>query len=114
MVGPLSSSMTPDLIASSRVRYSLTETLSLAARSVKKKLMSMGRRRPVPDCRRGYTPEPRDGLVPAATMARMPALSTTEIAFLMVACQQAVMALGWIAGARLVPASRQALLHWSL
>src|SRR2546423_15288636 len=42
MVGPPSSSMTPDLIASSRVRYSLTDTLSLAARSVKKKLMSMG------------------------------------------------------------------------
>src|SRR5450755_3224391 len=33
--------MTPALIASSRVRYSFTETLSLAARSVKKKLISM-------------------------------------------------------------------------
>src|SRR3990167_9116766 len=35
--------MTPALIASSSVRYSLTETLSLAARSVKKKLISMAR-----------------------------------------------------------------------
>src|SRR5688572_23249500 len=49
--------MTPALIASSSVRYSLTETLSLAARSVKKKLISMadarvrGRREG-----RGYTP----------------------------------------------------------
>src|SRR3977135_1093084 len=33
--------MTPALMASSRVRYSLTETLSLAARRVKKKLISM-------------------------------------------------------------------------
>src|SRR5664279_1005360 len=33
--------MTPDLIASSRVRYSLTETFSLAARRVKKKLINM-------------------------------------------------------------------------
>jgi diguanylate cyclase (GGDEF)-like protein len=41
-------------------------------------------------------------------------LTTTETAFLMVACQQAVMALGWGAGASLVPASRAALLHWSL
>ena len=32
----------------------------------------------------------------------------------MVACQQAVMALGWLAGAALLPASRRALLHWSL
>ncbi len=44
----------------------------------------------------------------------MQTLSTTEIAFLMVAGQQAVMALGWVAGASLVPASRRALLHWSL
>src|SRR6202795_407718 len=33
--------MTPASIASSRVRYSLTDTLSLAARSVKKKSISM-------------------------------------------------------------------------
>jgi len=44
----------------------------------------------------------------------MPELSTTAISFLMVACQQAVMALGWLAGASLVPGSRQALLHWAL
>jgi diguanylate cyclase (GGDEF)-like protein len=44
----------------------------------------------------------------------MPAVSTTEMAFLMVACQQAVMALGWVAGAQLVPAQRQALLQWAL
>jgi diguanylate cyclase (GGDEF)-like protein len=44
----------------------------------------------------------------------MPELSATEIAFLMVACQQAVMALGWVAGSSLVPASRLALVHWSL
>jgi diguanylate cyclase (GGDEF)-like protein len=47
-------------------------------------------------------------------MDRMPVLSTTEVAFLMVACQQAVMAMGWVAGAQLVPASRQALLHWAV
>src|SRR6187551_1729418 len=34
--------MTPASIASSSVRYSLTETLSLAARRVKKKSISMG------------------------------------------------------------------------
>jgi len=44
----------------------------------------------------------------------MPQLSTTEMAFLMVACQQALMALGWLAGAGLVPASRQAMLSWSM
>jgi len=47
-------------------------------------------------------------------MGRMPALSTTEVAFLMVACQQAVMALGWAVGAHLMTASRLALLHWAL
>src|SRR5579864_9467066 len=53
--------MTPALIASSRVRYSLTETFSLAARRVKKKLISMaigrlGRTRIAPEaafCRSG-------------------------------------------------------------
>lgn len=44
----------------------------------------------------------------------MQTLSTTEIAFLMVACQQAVMALGWLAGSALLRASRSALLHWAL
>src|SRR5436305_4344695 len=44
----------------------------------------------------------------------MQTLATTEIAFLMVACQQAVMALGWLAGAHLLAASRRALLHWAL
>ena len=44
----------------------------------------------------------------------MQSLSTTEIAFLMVACQQAVMALGWLSGAGLLAASRSALLHWAL
>jgi hypothetical protein len=44
-VGPFgsfsSASITPALMASSSVRYSLTETFSLAARRVKKKLISM-------------------------------------------------------------------------
>jgi hypothetical protein len=40
-LGPASSLMTPACNASSSVRYSFTLTLSLAARRVKKKLMSM-------------------------------------------------------------------------
>jgi diguanylate cyclase (GGDEF)-like protein len=44
----------------------------------------------------------------------MPSLSATEIAFLMVACQQAVLGFGWLAGAALMPESRRAALHWAL
>lgn len=44
----------------------------------------------------------------------MSTLSTTEVAFLMVASQQAVMSLGWLAGAVLLRVSRRALLYWSL
>ena len=43
----------------------------------------------------------------------MPVYSATEIAFLMVACQQAVLALGWLAGAVLMPESRRAALNWA-
>jgi diguanylate cyclase (GGDEF)-like protein len=44
----------------------------------------------------------------------MSSLSGTQIAFLMVASQQAVMSLGWLAGAALLKGSRHALLYWSL
>ncbi len=44
----------------------------------------------------------------------MSTLSTTEVAFLMVASQQAVMSLGWLGGAVLLRVSRRALLYWSL
>jgi diguanylate cyclase (GGDEF)-like protein len=44
----------------------------------------------------------------------MPSFSATEIAFLMVACQQAVLAFGWLAGAALMVESRRAALHWAL
>jgi diguanylate cyclase (GGDEF)-like protein len=44
----------------------------------------------------------------------MSSLSSTEVAFLMVASQQAVMSLGWLAGAVLLKMSRRALLYWSL
>ena len=44
----------------------------------------------------------------------MPSLSATEIAFLMVACQQVVLGFGWLAGAALMPDSRRAALHWAL
>lgn len=44
----------------------------------------------------------------------MPSFSATEIAFLMVACQQAVLAFGWLAGAALMAESRRAALHWAL
>jgi len=43
----------------------------------------------------------------------MPAYSATEVAFLMVACQQAVLALGWLAGAALLPDARRAALNWA-
>ena len=44
----------------------------------------------------------------------MPSLSATEIAFLMVACQQAALTGGWLAGAALMPDARRAALHWAL
>lgn len=44
----------------------------------------------------------------------MPALSATETAFLMVACQQAVLGLGWLAGAALMPDARRAALNWAV
>jgi diguanylate cyclase (GGDEF)-like protein len=44
----------------------------------------------------------------------MPSFSATEIAFLMVACQQAVLAFGWLAGAALMADARRAALHWAL
>jgi diguanylate cyclase (GGDEF)-like protein len=43
----------------------------------------------------------------------MSSLSATEIAFLMVAFQQGVLACGWLAGAALMPDSRSASLHWA-
>lgn len=43
----------------------------------------------------------------------MPTLSATEIAFLMVACQQAVLALGWAIGAALVPIDRRSAVQWA-
>lgn len=44
----------------------------------------------------------------------MPSFSATEIAFLMVACQQLVLAFGWLAGAALMADARRAALHWAL
>ena len=44
----------------------------------------------------------------------MSSFSATEIAFLMVACQQFVLAFGWLAGAALMAESRRAALHWAL
>ena len=43
----------------------------------------------------------------------MPTLSSTEIAFLMVACQQAVLALGWAIGAAVVPIDRRSAVQWA-
>lgn len=43
----------------------------------------------------------------------MPTLSATEIAFLMVACQQAVLALGWAIGAAVFPLDRSSATHWA-
>lgn len=43
----------------------------------------------------------------------MPTLSATEIAFLMVACQQAVLALGWAIGAAVVPIDRRSAVQWA-
>ena len=43
----------------------------------------------------------------------MPNYSATEVAFLMVASQQAVLALGWLAGAALMNESRRAALNWA-
>lgn len=43
----------------------------------------------------------------------MPNYSATEVAFLMVASQQAVLALGWLAGAALLSESRRAALNWA-
>ena len=47
-------------------------------------------------------------------MRAVSTLSATEIAFLMVACQQAVLGCGWLAGAALMPEARRAALHWAL
>lgn len=44
----------------------------------------------------------------------MPQFSATEISFLMLGCQQAVLGVGWLAAAGLLPQSRQAMLHWAL
>lgn len=44
----------------------------------------------------------------------MPNYSATEVAFLMVASQQAVLALGWLAGAALMSESRRAALNWAV
>ncbi|MBL0730405.1 GGDEF domain-containing protein [Piscinibacter sp. HJYY11] len=43
----------------------------------------------------------------------MPTFTATEIAFLMVACQQAVLALGWAIGAVVVPIDRRSALQWA-
>jgi diguanylate cyclase (GGDEF)-like protein len=43
----------------------------------------------------------------------MPTLSATEIAFLMVACQQAVLALGWAIGAVVFPLDRRSAVQWA-
>ena len=43
----------------------------------------------------------------------MTSYSATEVAFLMVACQQGVLAVGWLAGAALMAESRRAALHWA-
>lgn len=42
----------------------------------------------------------------------MPTLSATEVAFLMVACQQAVLALGWGVAAVALPVDRRSALQW--
>ena len=44
----------------------------------------------------------------------MPTYSATEVAFLMVASQQAVLGAGWLAGAALMRESRRAALNWAL
>ena len=41
-------------------------------------------------------------------------LTNTETAFLMTACQQAVLALGWLVAGWLLPHSRRAALHWAV
>jgi diguanylate cyclase (GGDEF)-like protein len=43
----------------------------------------------------------------------MPTLSATEIAFLMVGCQQAVLALGWAVGAAVFPLDRRSAVQWA-
>lgn len=43
----------------------------------------------------------------------MPTFNATEIAFLMVACQQAVLALGWAIGAVVVPIDRRSAVQWA-
>jgi diguanylate cyclase (GGDEF)-like protein len=43
----------------------------------------------------------------------MPTLSATEIAYLMVACQQAVLALGWLVGAALLKLDRRSIVQWA-
>lgn len=43
----------------------------------------------------------------------MPTLSATEIAFLMVACQQAVLAVGWAIGAAVFPLDRRSEVQWA-
>src|SRR5450432_3394361 len=70
--------MTPASIASSSVRYSFTETLSLAARSVKKKLISMGREgcSPGDDCQPDSIPvRPRGRLLAGGAFKENRAMS---------------------------------------
>ncbi|HET7793200.1 MAG TPA: GGDEF domain-containing protein [Rhizobacter sp.] len=43
----------------------------------------------------------------------MPTLSATQIAFLMVACQQAVLALGWLVGAVAFKLDRRSVVQWA-
>ncbi len=43
----------------------------------------------------------------------MPTLSATETAFLMVACQQAVLALGWLVGAAALRLDRRSVFQWA-
>jgi len=43
----------------------------------------------------------------------MPALSATEVAFLLVACQQVVLALGWLVGAVVLRLDRRWVAQWS-
>jgi diguanylate cyclase (GGDEF)-like protein len=43
----------------------------------------------------------------------MPTFSATEIAFLMVACQQAVLALGWLVGAMAIRLDRRPVVQWA-
>ena len=43
----------------------------------------------------------------------MPTLSATEVAFLLVACQQVVLAMGWLVGAVVLKLDRRSVVQWS-